>query len=114
MASLHSFSSRSLIYCSFFPYPAASISSSEHILQLQVAFALDQQFNSSITSLRKSWASGLLGAGLVLAAANVVGIVRHLDRRYSAAHAHQSLGREAFQDPPPLVTRTVSASELGV
>ena len=34
-------------------------------------------------------ASGLLGAGLVLAAANVVGVVRHLDRRYSAVHAQQ-------------------------
>ena len=34
-------------------------------------------------------ASGLLGAGLVLAAANVVGVVRHLDKRYSAVHAQQ-------------------------
>jgi hypothetical protein len=33
--------------------------------------------------------SGLLGAGLLLAAANVVGVVRHLDRRYSTAHAQQ-------------------------
>jgi len=34
-------------------------------------------------------ACGLLGAGLVLAAANVVGVVRHLDKRYSTAHAQQ-------------------------
>jgi hypothetical protein len=34
-------------------------------------------------------ASGLLGAGLVLAAGNVVGVVRHLDRRYSTAHVQQ-------------------------
>jgi hypothetical protein len=33
--------------------------------------------------------SGLLGAGLLLAAANVVSVVRHLDRRYSTAHAQQ-------------------------
>ena len=33
--------------------------------------------------------SGLLGAGLLLAAANVVGVVRHLDRRCSTAHAQQ-------------------------
>jgi hypothetical protein len=31
---------------------------------------------------------GLLGAGLVLAAGNVIGVVHHLDRRYSPAH-HQ-------------------------
>ncbi len=30
--------------------------------------------------------SGLLGAGLVLAAANVIGVVRHLDKRYSPVH----------------------------
>jgi hypothetical protein len=30
--------------------------------------------------------SGLLGAGLVLAAVNVVGVVRHLDKRYSPAY----------------------------
>ncbi|HEX9132774.1 MAG TPA: hypothetical protein VF844_10820 [Ktedonobacteraceae bacterium] len=34
-------------------------------------------------------ASGLLGAGLVLAAGNVAGVVRHLDRRYPAVHAQQ-------------------------
>jgi hypothetical protein len=34
-------------------------------------------------------ACGLLGAGLVLAAANVAGVVRHLDKRYSTTHALQ-------------------------
>lgn len=34
-------------------------------------------------------ASGLLGAGLVLAAGNIIGVVRHLDRRYPAVHAQK-------------------------
>ncbi len=37
--------------------------------------------------LRKT--RNLLGAGLVLAAGNVAGVVRHLDRRYSVVHAQQ-------------------------
>ncbi|HXX78613.1 MAG TPA: hypothetical protein VEI53_08990, partial [Ktedonobacteraceae bacterium] len=34
-------------------------------------------------------ACGLLGAGLLLAAANVVGVLRHLEKRYSTAHAQR-------------------------
>ena len=34
-------------------------------------------------------ACGLLGAGLLLAAANVAGVLRHLDKRYSTAHAQR-------------------------
>ncbi len=32
-------------------------------------------------------ASGFMGIGLVIAAANIVGVVRHLDKRYTTAHA---------------------------
>src|SRR5262252_474630 len=38
-----------------FPSPAASICSLAHILLLQMAFAPDQSFDSSRSSLRKSW-----------------------------------------------------------